>query len=135
MDYRSGMKNDVMILRPHHGMCFQFYEGKGYSPDFTDHMGNVIRALKDDPGRMIRLSAAADLVCRSCPNNEAGSCISQEKVIRYDARVLRTCGISDGDEMPYKDFITLVREKIIEAKLRSTICGDCEWDDICRKKS
>ena len=30
-----------MVLRPHHGMCFQFYEGKGYSAEFTDHMGRV----------------------------------------------------------------------------------------------
>ena len=34
-----------VFLRPHHGMCFPFYEGKGYDADFTDHMGRVIRAL------------------------------------------------------------------------------------------
>jgi hypothetical protein len=30
------------VLRPHHGLCFQFYEGKGYSPDFIDHMEKVV---------------------------------------------------------------------------------------------
>ena len=38
-----------MILRPHHGMCFQFYEGKGYSEEFTDYMGAVMQRLEADP--------------------------------------------------------------------------------------
>ena len=40
-------------LRPHHGMCFQFYEGKGYSADFTDHMGRVIKELEADPEQKV----------------------------------------------------------------------------------
>jgi hypothetical protein len=30
-------------------MCFQFYEGKGYSADFTDHMGRVIKEFEVEP--------------------------------------------------------------------------------------
>ena len=41
------------VLRPHHGMCFQFYEGKGYSEDFTDHMGRIIREMEADPSQTI----------------------------------------------------------------------------------
>ena len=44
-------------LRPHHGMCFQFYEGKGYSADFTDHMGRVIKELEADPEQKVVLKA------------------------------------------------------------------------------
>ena len=40
-------------LRPYHGMCFQFYEGKGYSADFTDHMGRVIKELEADPEQKV----------------------------------------------------------------------------------
>ena len=36
-------------------MCFQFYEGKGYSEDFTDHMGRIIREMESDPSQKIRL--------------------------------------------------------------------------------
>ena len=25
-------------IRPHHGMCLYFFEGKGYSEGFTKHM-------------------------------------------------------------------------------------------------
>ena len=34
-------------------MCFQFYEGKGYSADFTDHMGQVIKELEADPEQKV----------------------------------------------------------------------------------
>ena len=61
------------VLRPHHGMCFQFYEGKA-------------------------------------------------------------CGLAEGDDISFAEFTELVRDKIIDAGIRSDICGDCSWDYICREK-
>ena len=128
-------KNEMnKCLRPHHGMCFQFYEGKGYSADFTDHMGRVIRELEANPGQKVVLKAETDIVCRNCPNNEGGICITQEKVQRYDETVLRACGLKVGSEISFAEFIGLVREKIINAGIRRDICGDCSWDYICREK-
>ncbi len=121
-------------LRPHHGMCFQFYEGKGYSEDFTDHMGRVIKELEADPAQNVVLKAKTDIVCKNCPNNEGGKCTTQDKVQRYDEAVLRVCGLVDGNEISFAEFIGLVKEKIIDAGIRGEICGDCSWDYICRKK-
>lgn len=118
-------------LRPHHGMCFQFYEGKGYSAEFTDHMGRVIRAFSERPDTPVRLTLSADVVCERCPNNVEGICQSAEKVTRYDAAVLNACDLRDGDELPYADFAARVKERILDAGLRRRICGDCEWDAIC----
>ena len=84
------------VLRPHHGMCFQFYEGKGYSED--------------------------------------GTCSTREKVEHYDKEVLKACGLSEGEEISFCKFTELVRERIIDAGIRSNICGDCSWDYICRGK-
>ncbi|RKM60348.1 DUF1284 domain-containing protein [Butyrivibrio sp. CB08] len=122
------------MLRPHHGMCFQFYEGKGYSEDFTDHMGRIIREMEADPTQQVMLKVETDIVCENCPNNEGGKCTTQDKVKRYDEEVLKACGLEDRDEIPYADFITLVHDKIIKTGLRSDICGDCSWDYICRGK-
>jgi hypothetical protein len=122
------------LLRPHHGMCFQYYEGKGYSEDFTDHMGRVIRSLKADPMQTIRLTAGADAVCEKCPNDQNGVCADRIKVDRYDAAVLRICGLRSGDTLSYGAFLSAVREKILNAGLRGGICGDCVWDGICRRK-
>ena len=88
-----------IVLRPHHGMCFQFYEGKGYSEDFTDHMGRIIRELERDPSQTIRLQVTTDVVCENCPNNKNGKCSSQDKVIRYDKEVLEACEITEGQEL------------------------------------
>ena len=120
------------VLRPHHGMCFQFYEGKGYSEDFTDHMGRIIREMEEDPSRIIRLEAATDIVCANCPNNDNGTCTSPDKVADYDREVLKVCGLAEGEEISYAQFTALVKEKIIDAGIRRKICGNCCWDHICR---
>ena len=116
-------------------MCFQFYEGKGYSADFTDHMGRVIKELEADPEQKVVLKAETDIVCENCPNNEGGVCTTQDKVLRYDRDVLRACGLSEGSEISFAEFIGIVREKIIDAGIRGDICGDCSWDYICREVS
>ncbi len=117
--------NDMSrVLRPHHGMCFQFYEGKGYSEDFTDHMGRIIREMETNPSQMVELKVETDIVCENCPNNELGVCSTYEKVKRYDEEVLRACGLAEGDEISFAEFTGLVREKIIDAGVRSDICGD-----------
>lgn len=121
-------------LRPHHGMCFQFYEGKGYSADFTDHMGRVIRELEADPSQKIELSCLVDVVCANCPNNMAGKCETEDKVLRYDNAVLQKCNLTDGEEISYEDFIHSVKTQIIDAGFRQEICGDCGWNYICSKK-
>lgn len=120
-----------LLLRPHHGMCFRFYEGKGYSAEFTDHMGRVIRMLTEDPERTVRLTVSADAVCEHCPNNAGGTCGTAEKVRRYDEAVLNACGLKDGDVLSYAGFSALVQTKILEEGLRRSICGDCEWDGVC----
>lgn len=120
------------VLRPHHGMCFQFYEGKGYSEDFTDHMGRIIREMEADPSQIIKLQVETDIVCENCPNNEAGVCSTADKVKRYDEAVLKVCNLAEGEEISFAEFTKLVRDKIINAGIRSDICGDCSWDYICR---
>ena len=122
-----------ICLRPHHGMCFQFYEGKGYSEDFTDHMGRVIRACEEKSDQLITLTCSTDVVCRNCPNNEGGICTTEDKVQRYDSDVLKACGLDAGAEIPYEDFLKLVKMSVIDIGKRKEICGDCSWDYICSK--
>lgn len=122
------------ILRPHHGMCLQFYEGKGYSPEFTDHMGSIYLALKRDPLRSVVLKSQTDMICGNCPHNQAGSCDTQEKTLRYDKGVMEACGFSEGEEMPFSEVIGRIRKQVIETGLRHRICGDCSWNDICSGK-
>ena len=120
-----------MTFRPHHGMCLHFYQGKGYSDEFTCNMDVIVKRLEDEPDADIVLTVGADAVCGSCPNNDGGVCVSIDKVESYDRAVLEICGLSEGGRIPYSRFAELVRQRIIDAGLRADICGDCVWNDIC----
>lgn len=116
-------------------MCLQFYEGRGYSQEFTDHMGRVLQEFRQDPGRRIVLKPQTDLVCGHCPHNRAGCCDTQEKTDRYDREVMKACGFFEGEEMSVAEAIGRIKAQVIETGLRSRICADCSWNEICSAKS
>ena len=118
----------VINLRAHHGMCMYFFQGKGYSGDFVENMGAMKEILEENP--LIRLLEGHDDVCAACPNKQTESCT--EKAFRYDREVLRRCGLSVGDTLPYRDFSENVIETILRPGLRAEICGDCQWSGLCR---
>ena len=121
-------------IRPHHGMCLQFYEGKGYSAGFTDHTGELLNKLTADPLQTVELWPGTDAVCESCPRNDAGVCADRDKTDRYDEAVLKACGLRAGDRLSWADLLGAVRTKIINAGLRGAICGDCCWNGLCAGK-
>lgn len=117
-------------IRAHHGMCLTFFQGKGYSGDFVENMGAMKKILEQNP--LIRLVEGYDDVCAACPNKLAETCA--EKASRYDREVLRRCGLSVGDTLPYREFSQKVIETILRPGLRGSICGDCQWSGLCRWK-
>ena len=120
-------------LRPHHGLCIAFFEGKGYSPDFVENMTRVIAALDaDDPE--ITLTDRADVICAACPNDHGGVCESADKVARYDSAVLRLIGRKRGDTLHYSEFRALVDACILSPGKLGEVCLDCQWYGICGKK-
>lgn len=123
------MENKPFRVRPHHGLCLAFFQGKGYSGAFVENMARMKAVLEENPG--ICLTGETDEICAACPNNLGGRCSSGEKVSRYDREVLRRCGVSVGDTLPYRDFEALVIRHILEAGQREEICGDCQWDALC----
>lgn len=119
-------------LRAHHGLCIAFFEGKGYDDNFVENMGKVIITLTGNPN--VTIVADEDIVCVACPNNNNGICDCSEKVDRYDKIVLRLCGMPSNTTMPWEVYKTLVKQKIIKAGKLRTVCGDCQWANICLKK-
>lgn len=117
----------VYNIRAHHGMCLTFFQGKGYSGDFVENMGAMKKILEQNP--LIRLVEGYDDVCAACPNKLTETCA--EKASRYDREVLRRCGLSAGDTLPYEEFSRKVIETILRPGLRGSICGDCQWSGLC----
>ena len=120
-------------VRAHHGLCTYFFEGKGYSDDFSRHMAEVIESLQTDP--VVKIINHADEICSSCPNLQGGVCKESQKVLAYDNRVLKLCGLQPGEEIPWREFVGLVQKNIIQKQKLSTVCSDCQWWEVCHKKS
>lgn len=124
---------DYFRIRPHHGMCILFFEGKGYSSNFVAHMEKIIAFLKTNP--LIILTKETDEICKACPHNQKGVCEVFDKSSYYDEQVLLHCGLSAGTVTDWYTFQELVIRSIIKAEKRSLICSDCQWNSICQIQS
>ena len=118
----------VYKSRAHHGMCLYFFQGRGYSGEFVENMSRMKAVLEENPE--ICLMDSPDDICAACPNRLTQNCA--EKASRYDREVLRRCGLSVGERLPYREFSRKVIETILRRGVRAEICGDCQWSSLCR---
>ena len=116
-------------LRPHHGLCIHFFEGRGYSAEFTDNMTAVIQKL--NASSPIQLAAGEDSICACCPNSAEHACVYSDKVMRYDRTVLDFCGLETGQTLSWDQFQQKVQDRIIRRGRIRAVCGDCKWGVIC----
>lgn len=133
---RTKMKEPKALhhIRPHHGMCLYFFEGKGYSNTFSEHMAQVKEELLQNNGEvLLELVTQTDDICGACTHNRNGKCETCEKVNVYDAGVLAYCGLESGQRITFRELETLVETKILQAGNGRKICGDCEWSSICHR--
>lgn len=114
-------------------MCLAFFEGKGYSSEFTRQMGEIKSRLLENP--YVRITGQTDSICSACPNNRQGICVETEKVSKYDRQVFLRCGLSEGDVMPFLHFEKKVYDNILLPGKREEICGNCEWNTLCCSKN
>lgn len=119
-------QREIVEIRPHHGLCAEFFRGEGYSGEFVRNMEHVLKKL-DEENPPVKPVTQRDMICEHCPN--IGSC--GEKAERYDKTVLKICGIGEGDTINWQEYRRLVREKIILAGRLREVCGDCQWAEIC----
>ena len=121
-------------LRPHHGLCIAFFEGKGYSSAFVRHMTEMVKILNANNPE-IRLVLHTDAVCSACPHNQNQICESHRKVICYDNAVLHFCGLQENQTLLWKEFQNLVFLYILRKGRLSAVCKDCQWQWLCSEKS
>ncbi|MDE6005326.1 MAG: DUF1284 domain-containing protein [Oscillospiraceae bacterium] len=120
-------------LRPHHGLCIAFFEGKGYDDNFTQHMKNVISILQEQNPE-IKLVLKTDYICACCPHQKNQLCDSDCKVQRYDRAVLKACNLQENQVLNWSAFCEIIYKKILISKPISEICVNCQWLTICQKK-
>ena len=106
----------MICLRPHHGMCLAYFEGKGYSDGFTVNMQKMLEFF--EKGADIELTVSGDEICKECPNLKEGSCVSAGLVEAYDRKVLEACGLSEKAQMRFQEFVENVQKNVIESGKR-----------------
>ena len=115
-------------IRPHHGLCLTFFEGKGYSEEFVQNMARIKE--RSGTNQIIEIVQTADQVCGSCPNSD-GRCKSQSKVGALDEKVISLCGLVEGQRMEFARFLALVEERILKTGKLGEVCSQCEWYSLC----
>ncbi len=124
---------ETILLRPHHGLCIRFFEGKGYSGEFIRHMAQLISGLKDSTE--ICITVGCDSVCGKCPNFNGIRCDSEERVLGFDRMVMEFTGISDKQRLTYQQLQRKIEDGIFAPNRFGQVCGDCAWGEICHKNS
>lgn len=127
----SNQEVQAIPIRPHHGMCLAYFIGRGYSEGFSAHMEKMLGIFQQNVP--VKLVVHTDEICSRCPNNEEHLCNSRDKVEVYDREVLKTCGLSEGQVFEFLEFAKLIQERIIDTGVRESICGDCQWNNICSR--
>lgn len=118
-----------MKIRPHHLLCTRSFKGKGYSDIFINNMRDVIEQLQKNPP--IEMQSGTDCICSACPENNKGTCRSEEKVTTLDRNTVKYLELKK-QTYSYGDIEKIIKEKLNE-DVYNKICSDCEWkkEGIC----
>ena len=129
-DERNKRAAGKIRLRPHHLLCLAGFQGKGYSEAFVSRMSEVSALLKRRPDTQVCLHTGVDDLCAACPHKtDEGGCDKDDQVLGYDERTLRYLHLDEGTAL-FDELMRTVNGELT-SKIRSAICGDCEWTRDC----
>jgi hypothetical protein len=120
-----------ITVRAHNVLCLLGFRGEGYSPAFVREMRTLHEILGGDPARPVRLLAAPDRLCTSCPNLGPAGCTlggpeHEEHMRRQDEDVLSRLGVAEGGVLPWGEVLRRVGTNVRGGDLPA-ICTTCPW--------
>lgn len=129
----SGKGLEKLRLRPHHIFCSRFLPlgdlGRGTA--FGEAMERVRKLAEGEGETLVEVTEGPDQLCVHCTEYKDGRCQSplgdEEKVRRWDARILEGIGISYGESLRVKELLKLIKEK---APLGFCL-SRCPWRAFC----
>ncbi len=122
-----------MRLRPHHIFCDTFLpQGDlGRGEEFSHALEEIRELARQRAGVTVVVTEGPDQLCEHCPHYGNGRCESpmgdEEKVKRWDAKILAGLGVSYGERFAAGELLALVREKAPLEFCRTR----CPWRAFC----
>ncbi len=124
-----------MTLRPHHLLCVQGYQGKGYDQQFCEVMGRIAQAVARDPALPITVRDGPDDICAACPHLQGGRCTweeaGEESVREHDSALLGAFALRDGDVTSIHEVIARLDGDPAALAVVAKYCGQCPWREDC----
>lgn len=121
-------------LRHHHLLCTVMFSGHGYDRRFVENMERVVSSLRSPDGLTVRLSNSCDDICSFCPNETGGYCRERDSVLGKDRSAVQFLGLREDLVLPAGPLMEHVREKLSGLADIGTVCGDCEWANLCNER-
>lgn len=120
-----------LILRGHHLLCLQGFQGYGYDENFVKNMSEINRIRKLD-STSVSVTNEADDICKACPNLKGGICenqIQNDNIISMDDEVLSK--LDPTKEYNSPDLFKKVETTFNSKESVSKICSKCMWHKEC----
>ncbi|MCD5383292.1 DUF1284 domain-containing protein [candidate division WOR-3 bacterium] len=125
----------MILIRAHHLLCLQGFQGYGYNKNFVNGMAQVIKDIEQYPYLALKIIDECDVICSYCPYNRDRVCQkkrdSPKRVKAVDLLVLRKLGLKNGARGTPKKLFSLVNRKLKTISDIQGICSDCEWKEQC----
>ncbi|MDO5860698.1 DUF1284 domain-containing protein [Methanobrevibacter sp.] len=120
-----------LLLRGHHLLCLQGFQGYGYDENFVKNMTQINQKRKSE-NTIISLTNKSDDICKACPNLKNNLCQDHEqneRIIAMDDEVLSR--IDKSKEYNAPDLFKQIGNIFNSKKSVDKICSKCMWHDKC----
>ena len=122
----SEIMASLIRLRPHHLLCTQGYEGRGYSKEFVANMTAITARLRGEDKTSVQLVFSTDDICDACPQKLAEDlCARNDKMKLLDGKVCDYFALGEKQYI-YQELVSEIKAKMTAAMM-DDICGDCSW--------
>jgi hypothetical protein len=129
----SGENPRILRLRPHHIFCDRFLPLDNIirGEEFASTVNKIKELTRSESDLIITITEGPDLLCNSCPDYKNNRCENpignEEKVRRWDSKILKGFDISYNEEITVKALLARIKEK---APL--DFCQiHCPWKAVC----
>tara|TARA_A100000171_G_scaffold52680_1_gene72346 strand:- start:1260 stop:1688 length:429 start_codon:yes stop_codon:yes gene_type:complete len=123
-------------FRPHHFLCANGFQGKGYSSSFVENFSAIVDRLRGPAGGEIPfvIVEETDDICHPCPHRRGKKCSKQILIDSLDKRHASVLDLKVGQKLTWGE----AQQKIIKYvtdDIFQEICHGCFWqkEGMCLK--